>query len=97
MSHAKLPHGHYPICRVAPGLKTYDADGNLIGTVESIDRTLGTMRVATNPFFEQPLMVRLDMITATNARELVLSCTLEELGNSRGAFQHPAGGEEVRR
>ena len=53
LSPAELPHGDYAICTVTPGLKAYDADGNLIGTVESIDRLLGTMCVATNPFFDR--------------------------------------------
>ena len=82
---------------LVPGLKAYDADGNLLGTVESIDRTLGTMWVATNPFFEEPLTVRLAMITAINARELFVSCTRKELGNNGTPLDHVPRGEEARR
>lgn len=64
---------------LVPGLKAYDADGNLIGTIESIDRTKGTIRIATNPFFEQPLLVDVRLIAAANGRELYLACTRKEL------------------
>lgn len=77
-----------------PGLKAYDADGMLLGTVESIDQRLGTMRVATNPFFEEPLTVGLALITAMNARELYVSRTRRELASNGTRFHDPAGGDE---
>lgn len=58
---------------VIPGLKVYDVDGNLVGTVEAIDQTAGTMRVATNPFFEEAMVIRLDLIVSINSRELFVS------------------------
>jgi hypothetical protein len=60
---------------VVPGLKAYDANGALLGSVEAIDWIAGMMEVATNPFFEEPLVVPLRLITAVNARELFLSFT----------------------
>jgi hypothetical protein len=79
---------------VAPGLKAYDANGSLLGTVEAIDRTAGTMRVATNPFFEEPIVVPLRLITAVNTRELFLSFTRPPLGTTAAACGYPAGGAE---
>ena len=60
---------------VVPGLKAYDANGALLGSVEAIDWIAGLMQVATNPFFEEPIAVPLRLITAVNARELFLSFT----------------------
>lgn len=79
---------------VAPGLKAYDADGSLLGSVEAIDRTAGTMRIATNPFFEEPIVVPLHLITAVNARELFLSFTFRPLGTTAAACGYPAGGTQ---
>lgn len=62
-------------CAILPGLNAYDATGALLGSVEAIDLEGGTMRIATNPFFEDPIVVPLNVITAVNARELFLSVT----------------------
>ena len=64
---------------VIAGLKAYDVDGDLVGTVEMVDETMGTMRVATNPFFEEPLVVPLDLIVSMNSRELFLSAARRTL------------------
>ncbi len=61
------------IAGVVIGLKVYDVDGSLIGTVESVDERAGWMRVETNPFFEEPLVVPLNQVVAIDRRELVLS------------------------
>lgn len=79
---------------VAPGLKAYDADGSLLGSVEAVDRTAGTMRVATNPFFEKPIVVPLRLITAVNARELFLSFRRPPLRTKETACRYPADGAE---
>lgn len=79
---------------VAPGLKAYDADGSLLGSVEAIDWTAGTMRVATNPFFEEQIVVPLRLITAVNARELFLSFTRPPPGTTAAACEYPAGAAE---
>ena len=79
---------------VVPGLNAYDASGSLLGSVEAIDRTAGTIRVATNPFFEEPIVVPLRLITAVNARELFLSFTRPPLGTTAAAREYPAGAAE---
>lgn len=79
---------------VVPGLKAYDADGSLLGSVEAIDRTAGTMLVTTNPFFEEPIVVPLRLITAVNARELFLSLTRPPHRTTVAACGYQAGGAE---
>ena len=79
---------------VVLGLKAYDANGSLLGSVEAIDWTAGTMRVATNPFIEDPIVVPLRLITAVNARELFLSFTRPPLGTTATACGCPASGAE---
>ena len=77
--------------RVMVGLKVYDVDGDLVGTVETVDQTAGLMRVATNPFLEQPLVVPLDLIVSVNARELFLSAARRTLTEARGGeIEQPA-------
>ena len=64
---------------VIVGLRVYDANGELVGTIEKIDRLAGTMQVATNPFSENPLMVPLGLVTSVDARELFLSSSRQTL------------------
>ena len=79
--------------RVMVGLKVYDVDGDLVGTVETIDQTTGLMQVATNPFLEEPVVVPLGLIVSINAREMFLSAVRQTLrpkdGRSRVSFAMP--------
>jgi len=71
------------ITGVVIGLKVYDVDGSLIGTVESVDERAGWMRVETNPFLEEPIVVPLSKVVAIDRREVVLSAYREALGGPR--------------
>lgn len=77
--------------RVMVGLKVYDVDGDLVGTVEIIDQAAGSMQVATNPFLEEPMVVPLDLIVSSNSRELFLSAARRTLTEGRGRdIEQPA-------
>jgi hypothetical protein len=39
------------------GLKVYDASGEMVGTVDVVDREAGIMRVATDPFVEEAIVI----------------------------------------
>ena len=54
------------------GLKVYDANGEMVGTVEVVDREAGTMRVATNPFVEEAMVIPFALIRSIDLRELFL-------------------------
>jgi len=64
---------------VAVGLKVYDANGAIVGTVAAVDRDDGTMRVETNPFVEEGLVIPFELIRSTDPREIFLSCSREAL------------------
>lgn len=71
------------LAAVRAGLRVYDTNGDLVGTIETVDRFRATMRVATNPFFEDALLIPLGLIINVNTRELFLSSTRQELqGNA---------------
>ena len=61
------------------GLKVYDANGEMVGTVELVDREAGIMRVATNPFVEEALVIPIALIQSINPRELFLDCPKDAL------------------
>ena len=64
---------------VAAGLKVYDANGEMVGTVDVVDREAGIMRVATNPFVEEELVIPFALIQSINPRELFLDCPKDAL------------------
>jgi len=59
---------------VSAGLKVYDANGEMVGTVDVVDREDGVMRVATNPFVEEELVIPLALIQSIDLREIFLRC-----------------------
>ena len=61
------------------GLKVYDANGEMVGTVDVVDREAGIMRVATNPFVEEELVIPFALIQSINPRELFLDCPKDAL------------------
>ncbi|HET9849971.1 MAG TPA: PRC-barrel domain-containing protein [Candidatus Dormibacteraeota bacterium] len=56
------------------GLKVYDANGEMVGTVDVVDREAGIMRVATNPFVEEAIVIPFTLIQRIDPRELFLDC-----------------------
>ncbi len=67
------------------GLAVYDAAGKrfgvgeMVGTVDVVDREAGIMRVATNPFVEEELVIPFALIQSINPRELFLDCPKDAL------------------
>jgi hypothetical protein len=61
------------------GLKVYDANGEMVGTVELVDREAGIIRVATNPFVEEAIVIPFALIQSINPRELFLNCPKDAL------------------
>jgi len=64
---------------VSVGLKVYDANGEMVGTVGVVDREDGVMRVATNPFVEEELVIPLALIQSIDLREIFLRCPKDAL------------------
>lgn len=75
----RSPNREEIMSAVAAGLKVYDADGELIGTVDMVDHNAGIMRVQTNPFFEEPLVIPLATVKSLYPRELFLARARAEL------------------
>ena len=65
------------------GLKVYDVNGEIVGTVEVVDQEAGTMRVATNPFVEEGLVIPLGLIQRIDPREIFLACPKDSLPTGR--------------
>ena len=61
------------------GQNVYDANGEKVGSVDSIDRAGACMRIETNPFSEPALCVPVDLIRSMDPREVFLSRTREDL------------------
>ena len=61
------------------GLKVYDANGEMVGTVDVVDREAGIIRVATNPFVEEELVIPFALIQSIDPRELFLNCLKDAL------------------
>ena len=61
------------------GLKVYDANGELVGTVDVVDREAGIMRVATNPFVEEAMVIPFALIQSIDPREIFLVCPKDAL------------------
>jgi hypothetical protein len=61
------------------GLKVYDANGEMVGTVDVVDREAGIIRVATNPFVEEAIVIPFALIQSINPRELFLDCPKDAL------------------
>jgi hypothetical protein len=61
------------------GQNVYDANGEKVGSVDSIDRGGACMRIETNPFSEPALCVPVDLIRSMDPREVFLSRTREDL------------------
>lgn len=64
---------------VSVGLKVYDANGEIVGTVEAVDREAGAMWVATNPFVEEGLVIPFALIQSIDPREIFLGCPKDAL------------------
>ena len=64
---------------VSVGLKVYDVNGETVGTVDVVDREAGVMRVATNPFVEEELVIPLALIQSIDLREIFLGCPKDAL------------------
>jgi hypothetical protein len=86
--HARGGSGQEIMSAVAAGLKVYDADGELVGTVDMVDHNAGTMRVQTNPFFEEPLVIPLALVKSIYPRELFLVCARAELSPNGQGGRH---------
>jgi ribosomal 30S subunit maturation factor RimM len=67
------------ISAVTLGLKVYDANGEMVGTVDVVNRGAGIMRVATNPFIEEALVVPFALIQSVDLREIFLGCPKDAL------------------
>jgi hypothetical protein len=67
------------LAAVSVGLKVYDANGEMVGTVDVVDREDGVMRVATNPFVEEALVIPLALIRSIDLRQIFLSCPKDAL------------------
>lgn len=65
--------------RIVVGQKVYDANGDRVGSIDAIDRAAGSMRVETNPFAEDALLIPFELIRSIDARELFLSRTRDVL------------------
>lgn len=79
------------------GLKVYDANGEMVGTVDVVDREAGTMRVATNPFIEEALVIPFALIQSIDPREIFLGCAKDALrpgGQSASPGGIHAGGDK---
>jgi ribosomal 30S subunit maturation factor RimM len=61
------------------GLKVYDANGEMVGTVDVVDREAGIMWVATNPFVEEAIVIPFALIQSIDPRELFLDCPQDAL------------------
>ena len=61
------------------GLKVYDSNGEMVGTVDLVDREAGIMRVAINPFVKEELVIPFALIQSINPRELFLDCPKDAL------------------
>ena len=61
------------------GQNVYDANGEKVGSVDSIDRAGACMRIETNPFSDPALCIPVDLIRSMDPREVFLSRTREEL------------------
>ena len=64
---------------VSVGLKVYDANGEMVGTVDVVDHEDGIMRAATNPFVEDELVIPFALIHSVDPRELFLNCPKDAL------------------
>jgi hypothetical protein len=64
---------------VSVGLKVYDVNGETVGTVDVVDREAGIMRVATNPFVEEGLVIPLALLQSVDPREIFLGCPKDAL------------------
>jgi Uncharacterized protein conserved in bacteria (DUF2171) len=64
---------------VSVGLKVYDVSGEMVGTVDVVDREAGIMRVATNPFVEEELVIPFALIQSIDPREIFLGCPKDAL------------------
>jgi hypothetical protein len=67
------------ISAVTVALKVYDANGEMVGTVDAVDRDAGIMRVATNPFIEEALVIPFGLIGSVDLREIFLGCPKDAL------------------
>jgi hypothetical protein len=67
------------LAAISVGQLVYDADGEMVGSVDAVDRAAGCMRIETNPFSEPPLCIPVDLIRSIDQRELFLSRTREDL------------------
>ena len=76
---------------VSVGLKVYDVNGETVGTVDVVDREAGIMRVATNPFVEEELVIPFALIQSIDPREIFLACVKEAL-RPNGASSSPGDG-----
>jgi hypothetical protein len=61
------------------GLKVYDCNGEMVGTVDVVDREASIIRVATNPFVEDELVIPFALIHSVDPRELFLNCLKDAL------------------
>jgi hypothetical protein len=66
---------------LAVGLQVYDANGQTVGTVDLVDHQAVTMRVATNPFVGEGLVIPFALIQSIDAREVFLGCPKGALGS----------------
>ena len=64
---------------ISVGQRVYDADGEMVGSVDAIDRAAGCIRVETNPFAEPALDIPIALIRSIDPRELYLSRKRDEL------------------
>jgi hypothetical protein len=79
---------------VSVGLKVYDVNGEMVGTVDLVDGEAGVMQVATNPFVEEELIIPFALIQSIDPREIFLGCPKDALslnGQSASPGDNHAG------
>jgi len=80
---------------ISVGQKVYDADGEMVGSVDAVDRAAGCIRVETNPFSQPALDIPTELIRSIDPRELYLSRKRDDL--SRFSCNRAPGLEQIER
>jgi hypothetical protein len=78
---------------ISVGQKVYDADGEMVGTLDAVDRAAGCIRVETNPFSQPALDIPIALIRSIDRRELYLARNRNDL--SRFTSNRAPGLEQI--
>ncbi len=80
---------------ISVGQKVYDADGEMVGSVDAVDAAAGCIHVETNPFSQPALDIPIGLIRSIDPRELFLSRKRDDL--SRFSCNRAPGLEQIER